>query len=57
MSDDTHINRVLVVLTKDLLRRVDDYRYANRLPSRVEAIRRLLETGLAATKEPRRATP
>ena len=34
-------------------RAVDDYRFANRLPSRAEAIRRLLELGLTAAGDGR----
>jgi hypothetical protein len=30
----------------DLLKRIDDYRYENRIPSRSEAMRRLIEKGL-----------
>ena len=30
----------------DLLKRIDDYRYENRIPSRSEAMRRLIEDGL-----------
>jgi metal-responsive CopG/Arc/MetJ family transcriptional regulator len=30
----------------DLLKRIDDYRYENRIPSRSEAMRRLIEEGL-----------
>jgi metal-responsive CopG/Arc/MetJ family transcriptional regulator len=35
----------------DLLKRIDDFRYENRIPSRSEAMRRLIEEGLKfATK-------
>lgn len=30
----------------DLLKRIDDYRYEKRIPSRSEAMRRLIEEGL-----------
>jgi hypothetical protein len=30
----------------DLLKRIDDYRYENRIPSRSEAMRLLIEEGL-----------
>jgi metal-responsive CopG/Arc/MetJ family transcriptional regulator len=30
----------------DLLKRIDDYRYENRIPSRSEAIRRLIDEGI-----------
>jgi len=34
--------KILMTLTRDLIDKVDDYRYENRIPSRSEAIRRLL---------------
>jgi metal-responsive CopG/Arc/MetJ family transcriptional regulator len=34
--------KVLLILDHDLLERIDDYRYGNRIPSRNEAIRRLI---------------
>jgi metal-responsive CopG/Arc/MetJ family transcriptional regulator len=33
-------------MTEDLLKRIDDYRFENRINSRSEAIRRLIEEGL-----------
>jgi metal-responsive CopG/Arc/MetJ family transcriptional regulator len=38
--------KVLLILDKDLLKRIDDYRYENRIPARNEAIRRLLDEAL-----------
>jgi metal-responsive CopG/Arc/MetJ family transcriptional regulator len=35
----------------DLLKRIDDYRYENRIPSRSEALRRLIEAGLRAATD------
>jgi metal-responsive CopG/Arc/MetJ family transcriptional regulator len=37
---------ITMVFTEKLLKRVEDYRYENRIPSRTEAIRRLLEEAL-----------
>lgn len=34
------------VVDEDLLKRIDDYRFENRINSRSEAIRRLIEEGL-----------
>ena len=34
--------KVLLILDEDLLKRIDDYRYENRIPARNEAIRRLI---------------
>jgi metal-responsive CopG/Arc/MetJ family transcriptional regulator len=38
--------KILLTLTRDLIDKVDDYRYENRIPSRSEAIRRLLDEAL-----------
>ena len=38
--------KVLITLNDKLIESVDDYRYENRIPSRSEAIRRLLEEAL-----------
>ena len=35
-----------MVFTKELLESVEDFRYQNRIPTRTEAIRRLLEKAL-----------
>jgi len=40
--------RIITPIPKPLLARIDDYRFGNRLPSRSEAIRRLIEAGLRA---------
>lgn len=37
---------ITMVFDEDLLERVDDYRYGNRIPTRTEAIRQILEKGL-----------
>jgi len=39
--------KILLILDDDLLRRVEDYRFENRVNSRAEAIRRLLEEALS----------
>lgn len=38
--------KILLILEDDLLRRIEDYRFENRVNSRAEAIRRLIEEGL-----------
>ena len=38
--------KILITLNKKLIEKVDDYRYENRIPSRSEAIRRLLDEAL-----------
>jgi metal-responsive CopG/Arc/MetJ family transcriptional regulator len=47
---------VLLRLQPDLLKEIEDWRWAHRTPSRAEAIRRLIERGLSspAPNEPRR---
>jgi len=42
-------SRILVDLPRELLRAVEDYRYSQRIPSRAEALRRLIEKGLEST--------
>jgi len=42
--------KIIFVMEKDLLERVDDYRFENRINSRSDAIRRLIEEGLKAAK-------
>ena len=37
----------------DLLKRIDDYRYENRIPSRSEAIRQLIEEGFKSKASPK----
>jgi metal-responsive CopG/Arc/MetJ family transcriptional regulator len=46
--------KVLLVLDDDLLKRIDDFRYENRIPARNEAIRRLLEEALEKYKSDKR---
>ncbi len=41
-----HDPRVITPIPPDLLQAVEEFRYTNRLPSRAEAIRRLLEVGV-----------
>ena len=48
--------KILFVVDDELLARIDDYRYANRIPSRAETIRRLVEKGLKGPVEPSKKT-
>jgi metal-responsive CopG/Arc/MetJ family transcriptional regulator len=43
--------KVLLILDEDLLERIDDYRYENRIPARNEAIRRLIVESLNRYKD------
>lgn len=42
----TKKTKILITLNDKIIESVDDYRYENRIPSRSEAIRRLLEEAL-----------
>jgi len=49
MSDaDERTQRFSIAFTSSELARLDDWRFAQRLPTRAEAVRRLIELGLAA---------
>jgi len=37
---------VTMIFPEELLKKVEDYRYENRIPTRTEAIRQLIEKGL-----------
>lgn len=41
---------VLLLMDKKLLARVDDFRFENRVPTRAEAMRLLIEKGLETAK-------
>jgi len=41
--------KILITLEDDLLTRIDDFRFENRINSRSEAIRRLIEAGIKAS--------
>jgi metal-responsive CopG/Arc/MetJ family transcriptional regulator len=38
--------KIILVMKDDLLKRIDDFRFENRVNSRSEAVRRLMEEGL-----------
>ncbi|MET4794438.1 metal-responsive CopG/Arc/MetJ family transcriptional regulator [Bradyrhizobium japonicum] len=46
MSEAALSERVIIPMTEALVAAVDDFRFANRMPSRAEAIRHLLLAGL-----------
>ena len=48
MSENT---KILVVIDKDLLKKVEDFRYHNRIPSRSETVRELIKKGLKTPKK------
>jgi metal-responsive CopG/Arc/MetJ family transcriptional regulator len=41
--------KILITFDDDLLTRIDDFRFGNRINSRSEAIRRLIDEGLKAS--------
>lgn len=47
MAIDKDVNtQVLLTISKELLDKVEDFQFKNRIPSRSEAIRMLIEKGL-----------
>jgi metal-responsive CopG/Arc/MetJ family transcriptional regulator len=48
---------ILIRLPEALLRAVEDWRFANRSPTRADAVRRLIERGLADAKTPTKKEP
>jgi hypothetical protein len=55
--DESASVRVITPMPKSLLAAIDDYRFAQRTPSRAEAIRRLIEAGLRAEAAPAPKAP
>ncbi len=43
---DSPTERLHMVITADEIKAIEDWRYANRVPSRSEAVRRLIEIAL-----------
>ena len=43
---ETNSERIITPMPKSLVEKIDDYRFKERIPSRAEAVRRLLEKGL-----------
>jgi metal-responsive CopG/Arc/MetJ family transcriptional regulator len=44
--------RTLISLPRELAREIDDYRFAERIQTKAEAIRRLITLGLREAKKP-----
>jgi metal-responsive CopG/Arc/MetJ family transcriptional regulator len=49
MSDEKD-PRIITPMPHSMVTAIDDFRFGNRLPSRADAIRRLIELGLEAAK-------
>lgn len=47
---DSETERLQVKITADEVRAIEDWRYENRVPSRSEAVRRLIQIGLETSK-------
>lgn len=56
MSEELKSERVTTMMTPSEVRIVDDWSFEQRIRSRGEAIRRLIELGLAAAKREKPAT-
>jgi metal-responsive CopG/Arc/MetJ family transcriptional regulator len=54
MADDQKTTRIIIPMKECLVSKIDEWRYANRVPARAEAIRRLIETALNTPTMPRR---
>lgn len=52
MSGGPHPNRIVSMLTDAELFAIDEWRFANRIGSRAEAMRQLISKGLAAIEVP-----
>jgi metal-responsive CopG/Arc/MetJ family transcriptional regulator len=46
---ETNTERVITPMPKSLVNAIDDYKFGNRIVSRAEAVRRLIEAGLKAS--------
>ena len=52
----TEKQKILITFEDDLLRRIDDFRFENRVNSRSESIRLLIEEGLKAKPKTKKMT-
>ena len=50
-SEELKTERLLLMIEPSLIERIDDYRYANRIPSRAAAVRELMLKTLPATSK------
>jgi metal-responsive CopG/Arc/MetJ family transcriptional regulator len=48
--DEPNSERIITPMSKSLVQAIDDFRFGNRVASRAEAIRQLIERGLRAAK-------
>jgi len=52
MAKERERVRVVLTMPREMVDRIDDHRFANRLKSRAEAVRTLVETGLRHHRPP-----
>jgi metal-responsive CopG/Arc/MetJ family transcriptional regulator len=57
MTDETKSERITILLSPSDLKEVDDWSFEQRIRSRGEAIRRLIELGLKAAKAAATGSP
>jgi hypothetical protein len=55
MTETNRAERLQIILTAEELAALDDWRFANRMPTRAAAIRELMKRGMAALTEDDRA--
>lgn len=51
------VDRIVVPMPRQLVERIDDFRFSRRLPSRAEAIRQLIEAGLKSFGQTKESKP
>jgi metal-responsive CopG/Arc/MetJ family transcriptional regulator len=49
--------QILLTIGRGLLKRIEDFRYGHRIPTRSEAIRRLIEEGLKSYEKNSQSKP
>ncbi len=52
VNDQPKDIRLPVMVSRSAMQAIDDWRFANKIPTRAEAIRRLIEAGLKALAAP-----
>jgi hypothetical protein len=52
MADELKTERIQLLMTRSEVKTIDDWSFEQRVRGRSEAIRRLIELGLAAAKSP-----
>ena len=50
-DDELLTERIIIPVSKIMVEEIDDYRFANRIGSKADAVRRLIEAGLRAEEK------